>query len=255
MIPYIDRAEQAAVYRMTSAQCYRWIESVIGRQGVPPCSVPDVAQEVVIAYWQTRGVAYWEDPQPQPSLLHALIERKVASYWREHYLERKVFSILCQLSDALEETDVQSIATTHMETVELSQPLDSESRNLLALRLEYEMRWQEIAQQLGVSTSTAYQRFQKVLQTIREHLEASDEKNASPNDISIREKAHNGEGVKHDTPSVYGQHCSDPDVGEPNGSSQHREKHRRGGVACALRHSGTVLEAADAEKPSCLATL
>lgn len=241
---------------MTSTQCYRWIESVIGRQGVPPCSVPDVAQDVTIAYWQARGVAYWEDPQPQPSLLLALIGRKVASYWREHYLEQKMLSRFCEVRDALEEPDVQTIATTHMEMVELLQPLDSESRNLLAMRLEYEMTWQEIAQLLGVSTSTAYQRFQKVLQTIRKHLEASDEKNAPSNDISIREQTHNREEVKHDTPSVYGQHCSDPDVGEPDGSSQHREQHRRaGGVVCSLRHSGTVLEAADAEKPVSLPAL
>ncbi len=211
---------------------YQCLEIIARRKGVPEDSVPDVVQEAAIAYWQARGFTYWDDPQPQPALLYTLLTRNIANFWRGYYRQKEIADLICVGNETVREEDIERKALARLEASDVMKVLDAESFSIVNMRLLQGFKWREIAQCLKIPISTAHQRFQNALETIRQAAGTLDEKTEGSNDIT------NGnlhfakkEDIVNDAPSMPGKYRFDVADGKLTCPPQYSKKHRRGGGA------------------------
>lgn len=79
---------QIVVNERTGMAAIYWAS--LRRSGVPRDERNDLCQEVVIAYWQTRGAVPWEDTVPQKKLIGYLVKAQTSKWVAQRVKDRVI---------------------------------------------------------------------------------------------------------------------------------------------------------------------
>jgi RNA polymerase sigma-70 factor (ECF subfamily) len=157
----LDAVQLAKLIESHAAALRLWLRS-------RSCSCEDVVQEAFCR------LAVQEPPPENPAawlyrVCRNLAEKERRSDTRRKERERAWAPVEAAHSDAADPLELDEVLTA-------VEQLDADLRDVLVARVWGQLSLEEVARLCGVSTATAFRRYQAALETLRSRLESKSEK-------------------------------------------------------------------------------